>query len=74
MSSVSSVLDEKDDERIRCCTHCKDTLLKREQQMDEKEHTPDIVKLYEVKHARQIWLFAVCLPVDSRESSGKVFP
>lgn len=47
MSSVSSVLDEKDDDRIRCCTHCKDTLLKREQQMDEKEHTPDIVKLYE---------------------------
>ncbi|XP_031542050.1 rabenosyn-5 isoform X2 [Vicugna pacos] len=47
VSSVSSVLDEKDDERIRCCTHCKDTLLKREQQMDEKEHTPDIVKLYE---------------------------
>ncbi|XP_002758732.4 rabenosyn-5 isoform X1 [Callithrix jacchus] len=47
MSSVSSVLDEKDDDRIRCCTHCKDTLLKREQQIDEKEHTPDIVKLYE---------------------------
>ncbi|XP_068939973.1 rabenosyn-5 [Petaurus breviceps papuanus] len=47
MSSVSSVLDEKDDERIRCCGHCKDALLKREQQIDEKEHTPDIVKLYE---------------------------
>ncbi|XP_045760244.1 rabenosyn-5 isoform X1 [Mirounga angustirostris] len=47
VSSVSSVLDEKDDDRIRCCTHCKDTLLKREQQIDEKEHTPDIVKLYE---------------------------
>ncbi|XP_049622461.1 rabenosyn-5 [Suncus etruscus] len=47
MSSVSSVLDEKDDDRIRCCTHCKDTLVKREQQIDEKEHTPDIVKLYE---------------------------
>ncbi|XP_040593679.1 rabenosyn-5 [Mesocricetus auratus] len=47
MSSVSSVLDEKDDDRIRCCIHCKDKLLKREQQMDEKEHTPDIVKLYE---------------------------
>nr|XP_014693919.2 LOW QUALITY PROTEIN: rabenosyn-5 [Equus asinus] len=47
MSSVSSVLDEKDDDRIRCCTHCKDTLLKREQQIDEREHTPDIVKLYE---------------------------
>ncbi|XP_057562040.1 rabenosyn-5 isoform X2 [Hippopotamus amphibius kiboko] len=47
MSSVSSVLDEKDDDRIRCCTHCKDTLLRREQQIDEKEHTPDIVKLYE---------------------------
>ncbi|XP_055484517.1 rabenosyn-5 [Psammomys obesus] len=47
MSSVSSVLDEKDDDRIRCCTHCKGTLLKREQQMDEKEHTPDIVRLYE---------------------------
>lgn len=48
VSSVSSVLDEKDDDRIRCCTHCKDTLLKKEQQIDEKEHTPDIVKLYEV--------------------------
>ncbi|KAM9592840.1 rabenosyn-5 isoform 2-T4 [Trichechus inunguis] len=47
MSSVSSVLDEKDDDRIRCCMHCKDTLLKREQQIDEKEHTPDVVKLYE---------------------------
>ncbi|XP_007948786.1 rabenosyn-5 [Orycteropus afer afer] len=47
VSSVSSVLDEKDEDRIRCCTHCKDTLLKREQQIDEKEHTPDIVKLYE---------------------------
>ncbi|KAM4820953.1 rabenosyn-5 isoform 2-T2 [Thomomys bottae] len=47
MSSVSSVLDEKDDDRIRCCAHCKDTLLKREQQINEKEHTPDIVKLYE---------------------------
>uniref|UniRef100_A0A8D1XY13 Rabenosyn, RAB effector n=2 Tax=Sus scrofa TaxID=9823 RepID=A0A8D1XY13_PIG len=47
VSSVSSVLDEKDDDRIRCCTHCKDTLLKKEQQIDEKEHTPDIVKLYE---------------------------
>lgn len=47
VSSVSSVLDEKDDERIRCCVHCKDTLLKREQQMDEKERTPEIAKLYE---------------------------
>ncbi|XP_036287101.1 rabenosyn-5 isoform X2 [Pipistrellus kuhlii] len=47
VSSVSSVLDEKDDDRIRCCTHCKGTLLKREQQIDEKEHIPDIVKLYE---------------------------
>ncbi|NXC25847.1 RBNS5 protein, partial [Campylorhamphus procurvoides] len=47
ISSVSSVLDEKDDDRIRCCGHCKDTLLKREQQIDEKEYTPEIVKLYE---------------------------
>ncbi|NXF10728.1 RBNS5 protein, partial [Smithornis capensis] len=47
LSSVSSVLDEKDDDRIRCCRHCKDTLLKREQQIDEKEYTPEIVKLYE---------------------------
>ncbi|XP_048344536.1 rabenosyn-5 [Sphaerodactylus townsendi] len=47
VSSVSSVMDEKDDDRIRCCGHCKDTLLKREQQIDEREYTPDIVKLYE---------------------------
>lgn len=73
MSSVSSVLDEKDDDRIRCCTHCKDKLLKREQQMDEKEHTPDIVKLYEVTDTCQTDS-AVCLLVDSRECSGKLFP
>lgn len=48
VSSVSSVLDEKEDERVRCCTHCKATLLKREQQIDERERTPDIAKLYEV--------------------------
>lgn len=48
VSSVSSVLDEKDDDRIRCCRHCKDTVLKREQQIDEREFTPDIVKFYEV--------------------------
>ncbi|XP_010151541.1 PREDICTED: rabenosyn-5 [Eurypyga helias] len=47
VSSVSSVLEEKDDDRIRCCRHCKDTLLKREQQIDEREYTPEIVKLYE---------------------------
>ncbi|XP_060036639.1 rabenosyn-5 [Erinaceus europaeus] len=47
VSSISSGLDEKDDAHIRCCAHCRDTLLKREQQLDEREHTPDIVKLYE---------------------------
>lgn len=81
VSSVSSVLDEKDDDRIRCCTHCKDTLLKREQQIDEKEHTPDIVKLYEVTHCvrswvrfkRQIWLFITYTPADFGECFGKLF-
>ncbi|XP_012923186.2 rabenosyn-5 isoform X2 [Heterocephalus glaber] len=47
VSSMSSVLDEKENERIRCCRHCKDTLLRREQQMDEREHTPAITRLYE---------------------------
>ncbi|RXM31890.1 Rabenosyn-5 [Acipenser ruthenus] len=47
MSSISSVLDEKDDERIRCCRHCMGTLHKREQQMDEKDYAPEIVKFYE---------------------------
>ncbi|NXM73890.1 RBNS5 protein, partial [Serilophus lunatus] len=47
VSSVSSALDERDEERIRCCQHCRDTLLRREQQIDERQHTPEIVKLYE---------------------------
>ncbi|XP_075039801.1 rabenosyn-5 [Mixophyes fleayi] len=47
LSSVSSVLEEKDDDKIRCCLHCKDTLIKRETQMDEKDHTPEIVKIYQ---------------------------
>uniref|UniRef100_A0A5F9CQX0 Uncharacterized protein n=1 Tax=Oryctolagus cuniculus TaxID=9986 RepID=A0A5F9CQX0_RABIT len=44
-SRLGSVLDEKADDWICCSTHCKDTLLKREQQIDEK-NKPDIVKLY----------------------------
>ncbi|XP_069580062.1 rabenosyn-5 [Brachyistius frenatus] len=47
LSSVTSMLEEKDDEKIRCCRHCMDTLLKRQQKLEEKDHMPDIVKLYE---------------------------
>ncbi|XP_038127330.1 rabenosyn-5 [Cyprinodon tularosa] len=47
LSSVASILEEKDDERIRCCHHCMDTLLKRQQKLEEKDHVPDVVKLYE---------------------------
>ncbi|XP_062387461.1 rabenosyn-5 [Sardina pilchardus] len=47
LSSVSSVLEERDDDRIRCCHHCMDTLLKRQEKLEEKDHVPDIVKLYE---------------------------
>ena len=42
------MLEEKDDDRIRCCHHCMDTLLKRQQKLEEKDNVPDIVKLYEV--------------------------
>ncbi|XP_044067884.1 rabenosyn-5 isoform X2 [Siniperca chuatsi] len=47
LSSVTSMLEEKDDEKIRCCHHCMDTLLKIQQKLEEKDHVPDIVKLYE---------------------------
>ncbi|MEQ2221326.1 hypothetical protein ILYODFUR_014644 [Ilyodon furcidens] len=47
LSSVASILEEKDDEKIRCCHHCMETLLKRQQKLEEKDHVPDIVKLYE---------------------------
>uniref|UniRef100_H2M5G8 Rabenosyn, RAB effector n=1 Tax=Oryzias latipes TaxID=8090 RepID=H2M5G8_ORYLA len=47
LSSVTSMLEEKDDEKIRCCHHCMDTLLKKQQKLDEKDNIPDIVKLYE---------------------------
>lgn len=42
------MLEEKDDDRVRCCRHCMDTLLRRQQKLEEKDHVPDIVKLYEV--------------------------
>uniref|UniRef100_A0A3B5K6X9 Rabenosyn, RAB effector n=1 Tax=Takifugu rubripes TaxID=31033 RepID=A0A3B5K6X9_TAKRU len=47
LSSVTSMLEEKDDEKIRCCHHCMDKLLKIQQKLEEKDHVPDIVKLYE---------------------------
>lgn len=58
LSSVTSMLEEKDDEKIRCCHHCMDTLLKRQQKLEEKDHVPDIVKLYEVKSVQlAMWFF-----------------
>lgn len=57
LSSVTSMLEEKDDEKIRCCHHCMDTLLKRQQKLEEKDHVPDIVKLYEVKENKEHYRF-----------------
>lgn len=48
LSSVSSVLEEKDEDRIRSCRHCMDALLRYQHKLEEKDHVPDIVKLYEV--------------------------
>ncbi|KAI5621941.1 rabenosyn-5 [Silurus asotus] len=47
LSSVSSVLEEKDEDRIRCCRHCMDALLRYQHKLEEKDNVPDIVKLYE---------------------------
>lgn len=63
LSSVTSMLEEKDDEKIRCCHHCMDKLLKRQQKLEEKDHVPDIVKLYEVKRAGTLWKVCYILPV-----------
>lgn len=60
------MLEEKDDEKIRCCHHCMDTLLKKQQKLEEKDHVPDIVKLYEVKGTPAVSapLFYFCFHVS----------
>ncbi|XP_077369296.1 rabenosyn-5 [Festucalex cinctus] len=47
LSSVTSLLDDKDEDKIRCCAHCMDTLLKRQHKLEQKDFVPDIVKLYQ---------------------------
>ncbi|XP_016336206.1 rabenosyn-5 [Sinocyclocheilus anshuiensis] len=47
ISSVTSVLEEKDEDRVRCCRHCMDALLRHQHKLEEKDHVPDIIKLYE---------------------------
>ncbi|XP_059379696.1 rabenosyn-5-like isoform X1 [Carassius carassius] len=47
ISSVTSVLEEKDEDRVRCCHHCMEALLWQQHKLEEKDHVPDIVKLYE---------------------------
>lgn len=54
LSSVSSVLEEKDEDRIRCCRHCMDALLRHQHKLEEKDHVPDIVKLYEVQSGPEL--------------------
>ncbi len=49
ISSVTSVLEEKDEDRVRCCHHCMDALRRHQHKLEEKDHMPDIVKLYEVQ-------------------------
>uniref|UniRef100_S4R9X0 Rabenosyn, RAB effector n=1 Tax=Petromyzon marinus TaxID=7757 RepID=S4R9X0_PETMA len=50
-SSVGSLLlEDKDDERVRCCRHCREALVRHEHQMDEQHHQPAIVALYEKLH------------------------
>nr|XP_055024059.1 rabenosyn-5 [Misgurnus anguillicaudatus]XP_055024060.1 rabenosyn-5 [Misgurnus anguillicaudatus] len=46
LSSVTSVLEEKDEDRVRCCHHCMDALMRHQHKLEEKDHVPDIVKLY----------------------------
>lgn len=73
LSSVTSMLEEKDDEKIRCCHHCMDTLLKRQQKLEEKDHTPDIVKLYEVGKLKGNSQSTSCSAVKSVFSFQAVF-
>ncbi|XP_051509758.1 rabenosyn-5-like [Myxocyprinus asiaticus] len=47
ISSITSVLEEKDEDHVRCCHHCMDSLLRHQRKLEEKDHVPDIVKLYE---------------------------
>uniref|UniRef100_A0A3Q3KAE7 FYVE-type domain-containing protein n=1 Tax=Monopterus albus TaxID=43700 RepID=A0A3Q3KAE7_MONAL len=61
LSSITSMLEEKDDEKIRCCHHCMDTLLKRQQKLEEKDHVPDIVKLYEVDFIISLFQLRMCM-------------
>lgn len=64
LSSVTSMLEEKDDEKIRCCHHCMDKLLKRQEKLEEKDHVPDVVKLYEVKRTSFLTSFLSFIPVS----------
>lgn len=78
LSSVTSMLEEKDDEKIRCCHHCMDTLLKRQQKLEEKDHVPDVVKLYEVKGTpaclRSFFFFCFFVSMSRSVYAGTSFP
>ncbi|XP_078064977.1 rabenosyn-5, partial [Mustelus asterias] len=51
VSSVSSLLEEKDDDRIMTCQHCKGILEQRERRLEEKESSPVILQLYTKLHS-----------------------
>ncbi|XP_067883139.1 rabenosyn-5-like, partial [Heterodontus francisci] len=47
VTSVASLLEEKDDDRIMSCQHCKGILEQRERRLDEKDNSPVITQFYE---------------------------
>ncbi|CAN0100250.1 unnamed protein product [Lampetra fluviatilis] len=54
-SSVGSLLlEDKDDDRVRCCRHCREALVRHEHQMDEQHRQPAIVALYEKLHQNMV--------------------
>ncbi|XP_067836854.1 rabenosyn-5, partial [Heptranchias perlo] len=47
VASVSSLLEEKEDDRIMSCQHCRGILEQRERRLEEKDSSPVIAQLYE---------------------------
>ncbi|GCC42993.1 hypothetical protein chiPu_0027069, partial [Chiloscyllium punctatum] len=52
VSSIGSLLEDRDDDGILSCQHCKGILEQQERRLDERESSPVITQLYTVRHGR----------------------
>nr|XP_012604014.1 rabenosyn-5 [Microcebus murinus] len=72
-SSASLLEDREEDGLIRTCRHCKDTLLRHQERLDERDRTPEVASLYQFLPSAGETTYSLELANDLRVEVQKMY-